>query len=104
MSANFLCPTWGDSIRTQARRGSPQPKGHKGSLPGKRAAPRPPHPQEDSTAHRSPPARNSNGSKGEAPGVPRSLPHSPFPRGQRTLDLRGLTDALSAVPGYSQGP
>ena len=47
MSANFLCPAWGDSIRTPARRGSPQPKGHKGSVPGKRAAPRPPHPQED---------------------------------------------------------
>ena len=54
--------------------------------------------------HRRTPCSQVPSIQGRGPRVPRSLPHSSFPRGQCTLDLRGLTDALSAAPGYAQGP
>lgn len=97
---------WGDSIRTQARRDSPQPKRHKCSVPGKRAAPGllthtrmalltgPLHVETLRTPNERP-----QGYQGPCPTSPPQGANAPLDFG-----LQGLTGALSAALGHSKGP
>ena len=104
--ANFLCPIWGDSIRTQARRDSPQPERHKCSVPGKRAAPGllthtrmalltgPLHGETLRTPNERP-----QGYQGPCPTSPPQGANAP-----QALGLQGLTGTLSVALGHSKGP